>query len=267
MYQGKKIGLVIPTRFGSERLPGKVLMEINGKKQIERIIERALQSKYIDCVCLAISDKKEENEPIINWVNGYNDKRHDDKLAWIVGSHSDIAKRTEKAIIHCNIDIIVDVSHDCTFFDPELADNLIEKLFEYKADYASNCIVRSYPDGFDIQVYKRKVYQDLICEGLYNLNWTGWNIFHFREEFYPKLRFYNDMALEWCYHPDWHLSLDTKEDFRLISNLCVLLEDIHEYKNLNYGLCEIVKCLLDSPKLLEINKNVIPTKLEKEIIK
>lgn len=267
MYKDKKIGLIIPTRFGSDRLPGKVLMEINGKKQIERIIERALQSKYVDCVCLAISDKKEENEPIINWVNNYYGERFDDNLAWIIGSHENIAKRTLKAAMNLDIDIIVDVSHDCTFFDPDLADNLIEKLFEYNVDYVSNCIVRSFPDGFDIQVYKKEVYSNFIYKDHYLPTWTGWNIWHFREEFYPKLRFYNEMAVKEQYYPDWHLCLDTKEDFELISRICGHFENIYDFNIFDYGLCEIVGFLNDYPKLLEINKKIIPTKLEKETIK
>ena len=56
MLNNKIIGLVIPLRFNSERLQGKVLMDIFGKKQIEWIIERSLKSKYLDCIVLAVSE-------------------------------------------------------------------------------------------------------------------------------------------------------------------------------------------------------------------
>jgi spore coat polysaccharide biosynthesis protein SpsF (cytidylyltransferase family) len=266
MINNKKVGLILPTRYDSQRLPGKVLMEINCKKQIERIIERALQSKYIDEIILAISDHYFENDLIFDWFDDYISKKKlgFDKLSEFTGSHANIALRTYEAAETHNIDIIVDISHDCTFFDPGLADFLIDKLFFYGVDYSANCIVRSYPDGFDIQVYTKEIYQKIINETMYIKNYTGWNIWHNREKLFPKPKFYNDMAGVGFYFPEWHLSLDTEKDKILIERICNHFENKNSSSYFHWY--EIINFLKINLELLEINKNAIPTELLRELL-
>ena len=48
--------IVIPARFASERLPGKMLLEIGGKPLIQHTWERARQSGASDVV-IATDDK------------------------------------------------------------------------------------------------------------------------------------------------------------------------------------------------------------------
>ena len=256
MYKDKKVGLIIPTRYGSERLHGKVLQDINGRPVIERIIERASTSKYIDRIILAITDKEEENKPLIKWWNNpieYN------IVNIYVGLHDNMGLRTLQAAKSFDIDIIVDTSHDCVCIDSILIDELIEKLFEYDVDYASNIIVRSYPDGLDIQVYKTEIYEKVINSEFANPYYTGWNIFYYREKIFPKIRFYNLMAESFHYYPDWHVCLDTEKDLELLEIIFKKLGD-----NFNYRL--LIDCLKHHPELLEINKSVIPTELKQELI-
>jgi spore coat polysaccharide biosynthesis protein SpsF (cytidylyltransferase family) len=261
MYKKRNVSLIIPTRYGSERLNGKVLWDINGKKQIEIIIERALKSKYIDNVILAITAKKEENEKILEWYTEYRTRNKKPMPVYFyIGEHNNIIKRCLGAADKYMVDIIIDTSHDCTFFDPELADKLIERLFEYAADYSANCITRTYPDGFDIQVYTKKIYQKIYDSNEYYEFYSGWNIFYAREKIYPKPKIINMEAAPDCYYPHWHLCLDTKEDK-------ILIEHIMEYFNndLDISYREIIFYLENNQELLEINKSVIPTELKKEL--
>jgi spore coat polysaccharide biosynthesis protein SpsF len=258
MYNNKKIGLIIPARYNSERLPGKILMNIAGKKQIEWIIERALQSKYIDCIILAISDK--EYEEILDWYNkdeffnfyGTAEK----KVFKFIGEHDNIIKRCLDSAKEYEIDIIVDTSHDCTFFDPYLSDVLIERLFEYNVDYSANCITRTFPNGFDIQVYTKKIYQKA-----YNTNhkynyYSGWNIWHCREEI--KAKIINLETSKEYYYPHWHLCLDTEEDKIVIEKIINAIGGFNDYKF-------IINYLQLHPEILEINKNVKDTLLLEEL--
>ena len=259
MYQNKKIGLIIPTRYGSERLYGKVLQEISGKKVIERIIERAFKSKYIDEIILAVTDKAEENTKIMDWYQEYKcTKTISKNVKMYVGTHNNIALRTLRAAKIYDIDIIVDTSHDCVCIDYQIIDILIEKLFEYNVDYASNIIVRSFPDGLDLQVYKTSTYERIINLGNVYPYYTGWNIFYCREKIFPKIRFYNLMAAPFHYFPDWHVCLDTEEDLKL-------LEIIFKELGNDFNYPELINFLYISPELLEINKSVRPTELKQEL--
>jgi len=168
-------GLIIPTRYHSERLPGKVLMELNGVPNLKRIIDRALSHNFVDVVVLAISE--DDGKEILNF---WRDNYHDNKRVLIYsGEHNNLIGRTLEAAQFWSIDTIIDISHCCTFFDPFAAKYLITVMKEYNADYVSNCITRSFPDGFDIQVYTREIYEkinSIIPVNDPTRQWTGWNI-------------------------------------------------------------------------------------------
>ena len=47
---------IIPARYGSQRLPGKPLIQIHGKSLIQRVCERVQKAKAIDHFCVATDD-------------------------------------------------------------------------------------------------------------------------------------------------------------------------------------------------------------------
>jgi spore coat polysaccharide biosynthesis protein SpsF (cytidylyltransferase family) len=256
MYKDNKVGLIIPTRLSSNRFPNKVLSKIHDKCQLEWIIERASTSLYIDEIILAISNKKGEFESIIEFLKNY--KQNEIKINVSFGDNDDIFLRCLNAAKQFNIDIIVDISHCCTFFDPSLADLLIDRLIDYGAGYSANCITRTFPDGYDIQVYTREIYEKIL--GIdYNPNWTGWNIWHYREKFNrEELKIINFEADKKHFHPEWRLCIDYPEDLELIKKIIDYFGS-DKFKYIKYW--QIINYLIGNPELLEINKNLKSTKL------
>ena len=53
-----KVVAVIPARWQSSRLKGKVLMDINGKPMVQHVWERAKKAKQIDDVIIAVDKEK-----------------------------------------------------------------------------------------------------------------------------------------------------------------------------------------------------------------
>lgn len=49
---------IIPSRYGSSRLPGKPLIDINGKSMIQRVYEQSLKARSLDTVIVATDDKR-----------------------------------------------------------------------------------------------------------------------------------------------------------------------------------------------------------------
>ncbi|MDQ3016479.1 MAG: 3-deoxy-manno-octulosonate cytidylyltransferase [Bacteroidota bacterium] len=47
---------IIPARYGSQRLPGKPLLQIRGKSLIQRVCERVQEARAIDHFCVATDD-------------------------------------------------------------------------------------------------------------------------------------------------------------------------------------------------------------------
>ena len=62
-----KVLCIVQARMGSERLPGKVMKEINGKPMISYTLNSLEKSKYIDEIILATSTQ-EINNPLVEYV-------------------------------------------------------------------------------------------------------------------------------------------------------------------------------------------------------
>ena len=54
-----RVVLILQARMGSERLPGKSMMDLCGQPLIYRIIERVKRCKMLDDIVLAIPDNPE----------------------------------------------------------------------------------------------------------------------------------------------------------------------------------------------------------------
>ena len=70
------------------------------------------------------------------------------------GSEYDVLDRFYKSAKKFNANIIIRICADCPFVDPEIIDKLINILISKKLDYVSNTIKPTFPDGFDVEVFK-----------------------------------------------------------------------------------------------------------------
>ena len=52
------------------------------------------------------------------------------------------------------------ITSDCPLIDSKLIDKLITKYFEEDCDYASNVINPTFPDGFDIEIFKFQILKE-----------------------------------------------------------------------------------------------------------
>jgi spore coat polysaccharide biosynthesis protein SpsF len=138
--------LITQARFGSTRLPGKVLKEINSKALLEIHLERLKKCNNVAEIIVAttinIQDEVIFNKAI-QW--GFQSFR---------GSEDDVLDRFYQAVKHKNPDWVVRVTSDCPLIDPELVDKIITFANEKNVDYCSNVLIENYPDGQDIEVFK-----------------------------------------------------------------------------------------------------------------
>lgn len=238
----KNIVAIIQARMGSTRLPGKVLLPINGIATLGRIVDRITYSNKVNEIIVAttLNDKDDATEKYCM----------DMDIQYYRGSEKYVLGRVLTCAVSFRADIIVEISGDCPLIDSRHIDFLIDELINHDYDYVSNDVVnRSWPDGFDIQVYYTKILAKMneIMVMEKRTNHVGWNIglrpYTFRVKHYPAPEEYN--------YPDWGLTLDTVEDL-------VLLIEIfkHFHSHSNFSSKEIVNYLKGNPKLLEINKNI-----------
>ena len=146
------IAAIIQARMASTRLPGKVLMDINGKPMLLRLVERLRYSKMIDKIIIATSTNKED-DAIYDFSLKYN-------IDVFRGSQNDVLNRYYEAAKFFNVDIIVRITADCPLLDPYILDKVIEVFVNESKLIVTNAGIdlakRTYPRGLDLEVFSFK---------------------------------------------------------------------------------------------------------------
>lgn len=139
-----KTVIITQARIGSSRLPGKVLLRAAGKTFLQIHAERVSRTRLADEVIIATS-VNEKDDLIAGEAAKLNIKCYR-------GSEEDVLERYYKAAKKANADIVVRVTSDCPFADPELMDEMILFFLENDYDYIANILEYTYPDGIDIEI-------------------------------------------------------------------------------------------------------------------
>jgi len=139
----KRTVVIVQARFGSSRLPGKVMLSLGGKTVLRRVLDRCQQIKNAVDVCCAISETKDSDvvadEALKAGAHVYR------------GSETDVLARYYWAAKMLNADVILRVTSDCPLLDPAVCDRLLELRDETEADYACNNMPSSWPHGLDCE--------------------------------------------------------------------------------------------------------------------
>jgi glutamate-1-semialdehyde 2,1-aminomutase len=134
--------------MGSARFPNKVMRPICGTPLIGLLLGRFARARRINEIVVATSEDP-RNEPLARYVRelGYEVYR---------GSEEDVLDRYYGAAKRYGADVVVRITGDCPLIDPEIVDAVIAKFASSGADYASNCVPPTYPDGLDAEVFSAK---------------------------------------------------------------------------------------------------------------
>lgn len=137
---------ITQARYGSSRLPGKVLLKINGITLLEIHLKRILKSKLIDKLIVATTNEP-QSEEIIAIANKCN-------VNTFQGDLQNVLDRFYQAALPEQPDYIVRLTSDCPLIDAHLIDDVIKYTIDHQLDYCSNTLEPTFPDGEDIEVFK-----------------------------------------------------------------------------------------------------------------
>ena len=141
-----KVLAITQARYGSTRLPAKILKEVNGVTLLEIHLRRILQSNLITELKVATTDE-EGSKYIIDIAKKVGVDYHQ-------GSVDDVLDRFYQTAKPENPDFVVRVTSDCPLIDPTIIDKVICTCTDGGYDYASNTLIPTYPDGMDVEVFK-----------------------------------------------------------------------------------------------------------------
>lgn len=227
--------------MNSTRLPGKVLKKVVGKTILEHIIERLRKSKALNGTVVATTVNREDLEIVALLsrlgVNLY------------CGSVCDVLDRYYQTARLHGIEHIVRITGDSPLIDPYVIDDVIKRYFDSGADYCSNILKRTFPDGLDVEAFSFDVLK---------YAWRNARLLSEREHVTPYIKknadkfklvsFENEIDLG-----DKRWTLDEKEDFEVIKKV---FESLYP-SNPDFCMKDILKFLESSPHLEHINRHIV----------
>jgi spore coat polysaccharide biosynthesis protein SpsF len=225
----------IEARMTSTRLPGKVLLPCLERPMLELMIERIRRSRYIDTIVIATT-VNQTDDPIVNLAKQLG-------VRYFRGSEFDVVGRVTSAMEEAQADIIVQLTSDCPLIDPEIVDQVIRIYTANQFDHVSNVIIRSYPDGLDVQVSSLPVLQK--SYRLCDTDKDREHLFYTVRSNPDKIRTFHVLAPPELCWPQWRWTLDTREDYQRI---CAIYERLYP-KNPTFSSKDIAQLMLAEANL------------------
>src|SRR5438309_10990047 len=127
---------IVQARMGSSRLPGKVIMKIGGRPLLVYLVERISRARTLDAIVVATTTNPRDNIIIEECERrGIPNFR---------GSEDDVLSRYVSAARACEAEIIVRVTADNPFTDPDSIDYVVDAIISNGAQYG---IEKNLPVG------------------------------------------------------------------------------------------------------------------------
>lgn len=206
-----KIAALVQARMESTRLPGKVLMEVEGRPMLWHITDRLRRAGRLDQVIIVTTTSVADDA-----VKAFCERQGID---FFRGSQEDVLDRYYQAATHFKVDQIVRITGDCPLIDPEVVDAVIQKHLSSGSDYTSNTLKRTYPRGLDVEIFTFACLQAAYSQAdqPFEREHVTPFIYQHAGEFIVK-SFTNAEDLS-CFR--W--TVDTEEDFKLVQAIYAAL--------------------------------------------
>jgi len=238
----KRIVATIEARMTSSRLPGKVLLPADGKPMLKHLVDRLRRVKSVQDIVLATT------------VNRLDDCleifAQEEGILCFRGSEEDVMERVIGAADSVNTDIVVEITGDCPVIDPLLIEQTIQMFLHNSCDFASNSLIRSYPDGMDTQVFaldtlKRSA---LMTKDPLDREHVTLHICK-HPELFRQVCLIASPDLHW---PELGLTLDEQQDYELLKTL---IEHFGPNRS-DFSCREVIELLRSRPEWAAINQAV-----------
>ncbi len=230
----KEVVAIIQARMKSSRLPDKVMLDIQGKPMLTRVIERVQLSRQVDQVIVATTNGLDEDPiaELCRWM----------EVGCYRGSLQDVLDRYYQAAKPVKPDIVVRITADCPLIDPELIDETVEVMLgqskgnaiwnpqadaekfpapegEIPWDYASTRLPppwhRTFPIGLDVEACRFDALERAWKEAV-----APFEREHVMPYFYDAPNRFRCIVADWPVDLGFHRwTVDTQQDLALIREI------------------------------------------------
>ena len=240
----------VQARWSAKRLPGKVMKPLCGHPVLWVIAQRLrmLRHKHKDCLLCTMA--REDDHMAAEWRKWGS--------PWCMRGQEDnvLSRYQYLAFLHPD-KWIVRLTADNPFWAVGLTDDLIDEVMTGDYDYG---VVVGLPVGMTAEVVRAGVLTNLHHEPLKRRHREHVTLWIKEQDGYKKLIKHAPSELR---HPNWRVTMDTKDDYKMLYELARTMRD----KNAKYikkhgkkwwyaSADEVVRVLKDRPDLLEMNKHI-----------
>jgi spore coat polysaccharide biosynthesis protein SpsF len=239
-----KVGIISQARMTSSRLPGKVMKQISGKSLLHYHCERLAHSGLP--IVLATTTNSTD-DVIVDFSKLLS-------IPFFRGDEKDVLSRYYGAAVENNLDVIVRVTSDCPLIDGKLIKSAVDKYMSTsnKWLYMSNGIERTYPRGFDFEIFSLPMLKEAFEKSTSPSEREHVTPYFYQNRHgltqFEHIKQSSDMS-------SYRLTVDEADDFKLIEKL---ITDFHCEK---LSADEICSVLLANPELKLINQHIEQKKL------
>lgn len=233
---------IVQARYGSTRLPGKILKEISGRPMLWHVVNRLSFSELIDKIIVATTDLPNDNITEEFCINN--------KIDYYRGNADDVLSRYYEAAKQFKADIVIRITSDCPLIDPLIIDKMLNSFLavDSECDYMSNVIERTFPRGLDTEIFYYYALEKAMNEAM---------TIYDREHVTPFIYNHTDMfqtrnystSEDYSFHR-W--TVDTEEDRRLIEEIYKALYNPDKL----FSFEDVIKLFEQKPELIKINQHI-----------
>lgn len=150
--------VAIQARMGSTRFPGKVVAKLEGRTVLEWVYHRA-NAASCGSATVVLTSTSVRDDPIAGWAAAAG-------VLCLRGSEDDVLSRYVDLYKLERPAAVVRVTADCPLIDPEVIDAVVAAWWRRgdPAEYASNTLRRTFPDGLDTEVITGETLERLDAE-------------------------------------------------------------------------------------------------------
>ena len=237
-----KVLAITQARYGSTRLPAKILKEVNGQTLLEIHLKRILQAKTINKLKIATTDE-EGSKYIVEVADKVG-------VEYFKGSVDDVLSRFYGTAESEKPDYVIRLTSDCPLIDPNVIDAVVTFAIEHSEYDYIHTDAKSFPDGLDTEVMKFSAIEKAYNEA---------NLKSEREHVTPYIwkngtaeggtifNTYNYPNPDGKYNADdYRITIDEPEDFEVIK---ALIENL----GIEKGWKEYIDYLLEHKELYALN--------------
>jgi len=197
--------IVVQARMGSTRLPGKVLKSLGERSMLAFLLDRLSQiTPFVPVIVATTSDPRDEETVRCTDECG---------VAHFCGSEEDVLDRFYRSSF--GADTVIRITADCPLSDPVLISKALDLFYHIGVDYLSNTLNRTYPRGFDVEIFSRKALEEAFQKASSlsdREHVTGFITSN--SDLFSLANFVDNEDMH-----DWRLTVDTKEDLALLRRI------------------------------------------------